>query len=139
MFVKASAHILLHGIRARGLRSSAADRHTNLFTMKNRKKGMDRRMGSSLLTEKLDRSHYALCSYKMHQYMLGHGYWSYVDGANDAAPESTQSSLLIRILCGRQAFELHSGCKDFRREHHNQKDSTQARVEQCATTRYVND
>ena len=25
----------------------------------------------------------------MHHYLLGHGYWSYVDGANDAAPEST--------------------------------------------------
>ena len=44
---------------------------------------MDRGMASSLLTEKLDRSNYASWSYKMHQYMLGHGYWSYVDGAND--------------------------------------------------------
>ena len=25
----------------------------------------------------------------MHQYLLGHGYWSYVEGANDTAPEST--------------------------------------------------
>ena len=45
-------------------------------------------MASSLLTEKLDRTNYASWSYKMHQYMLGHGYWSYVEGANDAAPES---------------------------------------------------
>ena len=46
-------------------------------------------MGSSLPTEKLDRSNYASWSYKMHQYLLGHGYWSYVEGANDAAPDST--------------------------------------------------
>ena len=24
----------------------------------------------------------------MHQYLLGHGYWSYVEGVNDAAPNS---------------------------------------------------
>ena len=51
---------------------------------------MDRSMASSLPTKKLDRTNYASWSYKMHQYLLGHGYWSYVEGANDAAPESTQ-------------------------------------------------
>ena len=50
---------------------------------------MDRSMASSLPTKKLDRTNYASWSYKMHQYLLGHGYWSYVEGANDAAPEST--------------------------------------------------
>ena len=50
---------------------------------------MDRSMASSLPTEKLDRTNYASWSYKMHQYLLGHGYWSYVEGANDTAPEST--------------------------------------------------
>ena len=45
---------------------------------------MDRGMASSLPTQKLDRTNYASWSYKMHQYLLGHGYWSYVDGANDA-------------------------------------------------------
>ena len=50
---------------------------------------MDRGMGSSLPTEKLDKSNYASWSYKMHKYFLGHGYWSYVDGANDATPKST--------------------------------------------------
>ena len=48
---------------------------------------MDRSMVSSLPTEKLDRNNYASWSYKMHQYLLGHAYWSYVEGANDAAPE----------------------------------------------------
>ena len=46
-------------------------------------------MASSLSMEKLDISNYASLSYKMHQYLLKHGYWSYVDGANDVAPEST--------------------------------------------------
>ena len=50
---------------------------------------MDRGMASSLPTEKLDRSNYASWLYKMHQYLLGHGYWSYVDGANDTTPDST--------------------------------------------------
>ena len=44
---------------------------------------------SSLPTEKPDKRNYASWSYKMPQYLLGHGYWSYVDGANDATPEST--------------------------------------------------
>jgi hypothetical protein len=53
------------------------------------KSEMDRGMGSFLPTEKLDRTNYASWSYKMHQYLLGHGYWSYVDGANDTAPDPT--------------------------------------------------
>ena len=44
---------------------------------------MDRGIASSLPTEKLDRNKYASWSYKMHQYLLGHSYWSYVEGAND--------------------------------------------------------
>ena len=83
----------------------------------------------------------------MHQYLLGHGYWSYVDGANDAAPEpthrdfptweqSTQGIILLRIVCGRTTVELCSGCldaegcvgkyeEDFRCEYHNQEDVAQ--------------
>ena len=37
-------------------------------------------MASSLPIENLDRTNLASWSYKMHQYLLGHGYWSYVDG-----------------------------------------------------------
>jgi hypothetical protein len=47
---------------------------------------MDRGVGSFLPTEKLDRTNYTSWSSKMHQYLLGHGYWSYVDGANDTTP-----------------------------------------------------
>ena len=63
-------------------------------------------MRSSLPTEKLDRTTYASWSYKMHQYLLGHDYWSYVDGANDAAPEPTHRDFLAweqsasRVLYG---------------------------------------
>jgi hypothetical protein len=49
------------------------------------------RVGSFLPTEKLDRTNYASWAYKMHQYLLGHGYWSYVDGANDTAPDPTDA------------------------------------------------
>ena len=45
-------------------------------------------MASSLPTKKLDRSNYASWSYKMHQYLLGHGYWSFVEGTNEVAPET---------------------------------------------------
>ena len=44
-------------------------------------------MASSLLTEKVNMSNYGLWAYKMHQYLLGHGYWSYVEGANEVALE----------------------------------------------------
>ena len=55
---------------------------------------MDRGMTSSLLTEKLNRSNYASWLYKMHQYMLGHWYQSYVEGANDATPDLTRRDFL---------------------------------------------
>ena len=92
---------------------------------------MDTSMASSLPTE------------KMHQYLLGHGYWSYVEGANDTTLESTQrfpgvgtigehDIILFWVLCGRTAIELCSGCEnakgcvgeseeDFRREHYSQE------------------
>ena len=46
-------------------------------------------MGSSLWTEKLDRRNYASWSHKMQQYLLRHGYWSYGEGAIDAASDVT--------------------------------------------------
>ena len=58
-----------------------------------KKKNLDRGMAGSLSMEKLDRSNYAAWMYKMHQYLLGHDYWSYVNGANDATPEVTHKDL----------------------------------------------
>ena len=51
-------------------------------------------MASSLPTEKLNKNNYASWSYKMHQYLLGHGYWSYVEGANEVAPELTHKDFM---------------------------------------------
>ena len=77
-------------------------------------------MGSLVPTKKLDRSNYICWSYKMHQYLLGHGYWSYLEGENDASPNSTpsfpsleiggkQSSVLLQIYCEQPAIEPHPG------------------------------
>ena len=46
-------------------------------------------MSGAIPIEKLDRSNYASWEYKMHQYLLGHGYWSYIHGGNEVAPYST--------------------------------------------------
>ena len=84
------ALFFLHGIRARGLRTSTADFSFKGKTYREEQgQKLDRGMASSLPTEKLNRNNYASWSYKMHQYLLGHGYWSYVDGANDTTPDST--------------------------------------------------
>ena len=56
------------------MRTSATDFSENPIFVKNRKNKMYRGMASSLLTEKIDRSNYASWSYKMHQYLVGHGY-----------------------------------------------------------------
>ena len=56
------------------MRTSAANVNENLISVKNKKNKMDRGMASSLPTKKLDRNNYASWSYKMHQYLLGHGY-----------------------------------------------------------------
>ena len=76
--------------------------------MKNKK--MDRGMASLLSIEKLYRSNSALWSYKMHQYLLGHGYWSYVDGANDAAPESTHRDFPAWELTASRALYFFGYC-----------------------------
>ena len=56
---------------------------------------MDRGMASSLPVEKLDRSNYASWSYKMHQYLLGRGYWSFVKGANEMAPNAAHKDFPV--------------------------------------------
>ena len=120
---------------------------------------MDRSIVSSLPTEKLDRTNYASWSHKMHQYLLGHGYRSYVDGVNDPAPESTQGlfglgtsdkqgNVLLRIQCHRSAAQpypkredveggLGKSEKDFLREYHGSEIATQARAQQYPTKGHV--
>ena len=46
-------------------------------------------MGSSLPREKLDRSNYSSWEYKMHQYLVGQGYWTYIKGAHEDQPGLT--------------------------------------------------
>ena len=62
------------------------------------KKKVDKGMGSSLPIQKLDKSNYASWAYKMRQYLLGHGYWSYVEGANKVALELTHKEATSRVL-----------------------------------------
>ena len=49
---------------------------------KRRDKNMDRKAQQEQL-------HILGWEYKMHQYLLGYGYWSYVEGANKVAREPT--------------------------------------------------
>ena len=49
-------------------------------------------MGSALPTEKLDRTNYMSWEYKMHQYLVGQGYWSYIQGAHENQPDSTHAN-----------------------------------------------
>ena len=75
-------------------------------------KNTDRSMKSSLSTEKLDRNNCASWAYKMHQYLLGHRYWSYIEGANKAALELMNKDFLDREQGSRDilyclAFGLH--------------------------------
>ena len=47
---------------------------------------MDRGMGDALPIEKLDISNYTPWEYKMHHYLLGHDYWSYIHLENEVTP-----------------------------------------------------
>ena len=124
-----------------------------------KKTRMDKGISSLLLTAKLDRSNYAFWSSKctstcssmatgvmsmelMTQHPSRH---TEISRPGKSGKESSQ---LFCILCECSASKLHSGWKDAKRclgkyekdlrcEHHSQKAPTQARVEQCATTRYV--
>ena len=69
-------------------------------------------MASLLLTEKLDRSNYASWSYKMHQYLLKHGYWSYVYGANDATPEPTHKDFAAWEQSASRVLYCFASCVD---------------------------
>ena len=66
----------------------------NPQTRKNKKK-MDRGMGGALPIKKLDRSNYASWEYKMHQYVFGHGYFSYIHGENEVAPKSAHKDFPV--------------------------------------------
>ena len=50
---------------------------------------MNTQMGSALPSEKLDRTNFASWEYKMHQYLVGQGYWSYIEGVHTDQPIET--------------------------------------------------
>ena len=49
-------------------------------------------MGSTLPTEKLERTNYMSWEYKMYQYLDGQGYWSYIQGAHENQPDSKHAN-----------------------------------------------
>ena len=50
---------------------------------------MNTQMGSALPSEKLDRNNVASLEYKMHKYLVGQAYWSYIKGAQENRPGPT--------------------------------------------------
>ena len=69
-------------------------------------------MGSSLPSEKLDRSNYSSWEYKMNQYLVGQGYWSYIIGARkqtrnhtrqlpNVGARSESGTILLGNMCTR--------------------------------------
>ena len=50
---------------------------------------MNTQTGSALRSEKLDRNNFASWEYKMHKYLVGQGYWSYIEGAHIDQPIET--------------------------------------------------
>ena len=71
-------------LQCEGSESSTVDKRSSQTTLisgrVHKKRDMDRGMGGALPTEKLDRSNYTSWEYKMHEYILGHGYWCYIQG-----------------------------------------------------------
>ena len=67
-------------------------------------------MASLLPMKKLDRNNYVYWSYKMHQYLLGHCYWSYVVGANDTAPESTHRDFPVWEQSASRVLYCFASC-----------------------------
>ena len=71
---------------------------------------MDNVMASSLPIGKLDRSNYTYWLYKMQQYLLGHDYWSYVDGAIDVGPEWTHRDFPAWEKVANRVLYYFSSC-----------------------------
>ena len=57
---------------------------------------MNTHMGSSLLNEKCDRNNFASWEHKIHQYLIGQGCWSYIEGVTDEQLEGREMGKLMR-------------------------------------------
>ena len=60
---------------------------------------MNTQMGSSLLSEKLDRRNFSSWEYKMNQCLVGQGYWIYINDAheNQLDPKNADYSTLEQV------------------------------------------
>ena len=67
-------------------------------TVSSNKEGIDimnTQVGSALPTEKLDRTNFVSWEYKMHQYLVKQGYWSYIEEAHEMQPNPTHGDYLV--------------------------------------------
>ena len=65
--------------------------YKNQLTNREEINAMNNQMGIALPTEKLSRTNLTSWEYKMHQYLVGQGYWSYIKGAHENQPNSTHA------------------------------------------------
>ena len=74
---------------------------------------MNIKMGSAFPTKKLDRTNFASWEYKMHQYLVGQGYWSYIEGVHETQPNPTHADYptwehaASRVLYCRASCDHH--------------------------------
>ena len=81
---------------------------------------MNTEMGSAFPAKKLDKKQLASWEYKMHEYLVGQVYWSYVEGAHKNQP----SPELEKDICGKHDYT---------------KVSTPPRVEQYSIQGYIHE
>ena len=65
---------------------------------------MNTQIGSALPTEKLDRNNFPSWRYKMHQYLLGQGYWSYIKGEHEDRPTEAAPRYVTVTPCRDYTF-----------------------------------
>ena len=59
---------------------------------------MNTQNGSAFPTKKFDRTNFASWEYKMHQYLIGQGYWSYINGAHENQPNPAWEQTVRHVL-----------------------------------------
>ena len=71
---------------------------------------MNTEMGSALPTEKLDRNNFASWEYKMHQYLVRQGYWSYIEGAHVDQPVETAPKYATWVQAASRVMYFLATC-----------------------------
>ena len=67
-------------------------------------------MGSALPREKLDRNNFASWEYKMHQYLVGKGYWSYIEGVHVDQPVETAPEYATSVQAASRVMYCLATC-----------------------------